>query len=254
MIVLLRTALIGLVLAVIGVSLHARSLPSLTPETGREKQENPCAHKPDENQDEKNIAIQRKLANFTLCLVVVGIIQAAILAFTICAIRGQTKTIQNTERAWVMAQIDGDREKWYDGKIHIVLGSGASGDSTSTWIVLSCHNEGKSPGWIYEKRMKLEVVSKVDPAPDFDSFPVAFTGREPIGIGQAGVPNVTELPRVETAEGHAKSDEVMVVCGIVKYHDIFGKKRTTTFGYRIIEGTKDYTLERLSETPYNNNT
>ncbi len=166
----------------------------------------------------------------------------------------QADALINSERAWVMAQIEGDKAKWADRKVHIVLGSGTGGDSTGTWIVLSCHNEGKSPGWIYEKRVKFEVVSKVNPTPDFDSLPIVFEGREPIGIGQTAIPNVTNLHRLETAMGHAKSGDMMLIYGIVKYQDIFKEKRTVTFGYRITQGDRDYTFERLSEARYNENT
>jgi hypothetical protein len=159
-----------------------------------------------------------------------------------------------TERAWVMAQIDGDRRKWSDGNVHIVEGSGTSGDSTGTWIILSCHNEGKSPAWIYEKRVKFDVVPKVHPAPDFDSLPVTFSGREPIGIGQAAIPNVTKLHRLEIAKGHAKPGDIMIIYGIVRYYDIFRERRTATFGYQITEDAEGYTLERLTEAAYNENT
>ena len=194
------------------------------------------------------------LTGFTGALVFIGAVQAGILVWTIKAINRQTITAQNSERAWVMAQIDGDREKWSDGKVHIVKGSGTSGDSTGTWIILSCHNEGKSPAWIYEKRVKFELVPRVNPAPDFDSLPVAFNGREPIGIGQAAIPNVTKLHRLEIAEGHAKSGDMMIIYGIVKYHDIFKEIRTATFGYQITREAEGYTLERLTEAAYNDNT
>ncbi len=182
---------------------------------------------------------------------------AVIAAFTILLFIGviwQIHTSKAIERAWVMAQIDGDRKKWADGKVHIVEGSGTSGDSTGTWIILTCHNEGKSPAWIYEKRVKFEVVPRVNPAPDFDSLPVVFNGREPIGIGQAAIPNVTKLHRLEIAEGHAKSGDIMVIYGIVKYHDIFKESRTATFGYQITREAEGYTLGRLTEAAYGENT
>src|SRR5713101_4263503 len=194
------------------------------------------------------------LTGFTGALVFIGAVQAGILVWTIKAINRQTITAQNSERAWVMAQIDGDREKWSDGKVHIVEGSGTSGDSTGTWIILSCHNEGKSPAWIYEKRVKFEVVPRVNPDPDFASLPIVFKGREPIGIGQATIPNVTKLHRLEIAEGRAKSGDMMVIYGIVKYHDIFKGSRIATFGYKISREADGYSLERLTEAAYGENT
>jgi hypothetical protein len=185
-----------------------------------------------------------------------GFSTAVIAVFTILLFIGvvlQIRTSRAIERAWVMAQIDGDRREWKDGKVHIVEGSGTSGDSTGTWIILSCHNEGKSPAWIYEKRVKFEVVSSVNPAPDFDLLPVVFSGREPIGIGQTAIPNVTKLPRVEIAGGHAKPGDMMIIYGIVKYFDIFKKSRTAKFGYQITAESEGYTLGRLTEAAYNDN-
>jgi hypothetical protein len=207
-----------------------------------------------ESHTKQEVAIEWKLVKYTKWLVIVGGLQALILLLTVAVIHIQVITTRNTERAWVMAQIDGDRKQWRDGKVHIVLGSGTGGDSTGTWIVLSCHNEGKSPGWIYEKKVKFEVFSSVNPKPDFNSLPTVFKGREPIGIGQSAIPNITELPRLEIAEGHAKPGDKMVIYGMVKYRDIFKKKRKVTFGYQIVESADGYILERLSEAPYNNNT
>src|SRR5258708_10541068 len=68
------------------------------------------------------------------------------------ATKDSASALINSERAWVMAEIEGDRGKWADGKVHIVEGSGTSGDSTGTWIILGCKNEGNKPGWIYAKR------------------------------------------------------------------------------------------------------
>ena len=187
------------------------------------------------------------VASFTGMLVIVGVLQWWL-------IHRQDQHFRMSERAWVMAQIDGDRRKWSDGKVHILEGSGTSGDSTGTWIILSCHNEGKSPAWIYEKRVKFEVAPRLNPAPDFDSLPVVFNGREPIGIGQAAIPNVTKLHRLEIAEGHTKPGDMMIIYGIVRYHDIFKESRTATFGYQITGESEGYILGRLTESAYNDNT
>src|SRR5580704_3714502 len=64
----------------------------------------PPAIKPNENQDDENIKIQRKLANLTLWLVIVGFIQAAILAGTISAVLYQASVAKNIERAWVLVE------------------------------------------------------------------------------------------------------------------------------------------------------
>ena len=187
---------------------------------------------------------------FTGGLVIVGLIQAAILALTIRVLNRQTASNQNVERAWLMAEIDWDREKWSDGEGHIVEGTGTDGKHTAIWIVLTCHNEGKSPGWIYEKRLKFEVVKEIIPTPDFDSAQFVWAGREPIGIGQA-FPNTTKVPQLAVAEGHARDDYKMIVYGVVKYRDIFNRDRSTTVGYEI---TRDRKMESLSQAAYNQST
>jgi hypothetical protein len=179
----------------------------------------------------------------TWALVAVGLIQAAILFLTICAITRQTASAENSERAWVMGEIEWDQKKLPDGKAFVVEGDGSEGKSTGIWITLVCKNEGKSPGWIYEKRMKFELVKALDGRPNFESAQFQWTGREPIGIGNA-FPHTTKVPRLVIAPGHAETDDTLVVYGIVKYRDIFGKARSTTVGYRI---TSDRRLERLAE-------
>jgi hypothetical protein len=191
------------------------------------------------------------LAWFTGALVAVGLIQALILFFTIRAINRQTATAQNSDRAWIMAEIEWDREKWADGKEHILEGSGTGGESTGIYVVLVCRNEGKSPCWIYEKRAKFEIVRSLNPEPNFDSAQFIWEGREPIGTGNA-FPHTTKLSWLAIAQGHAKSDDMVVLYGIVRYRDIFNEPRTTTVGYRI---TEDRRLERLTEyAGYNENT
>jgi len=187
----------------------------------------------------------------TWALAAVGLLQAAILYLTIRAITRQTASAENSERAWVMGEIEWDREKWADGKAHVVEGEGTEGKSTAVWITLVCKNEGKSPGWIYEKRMKFELVKALDKRSKFESAQFEWKGREPIGIGNA-FPHTTKVPRLVIAQGHAGTDDTLVVYGIVKYRDIFGKARTTTVGYRI---TADRRLERLAEyAAYNEST
>jgi hypothetical protein len=187
----------------------------------------------------------------TWALGAVGLLQAAILYCTIRAIKRQTASVENSERAWVMKEIEWDREKWADGEAHVLEGDGSEGKSTGIWITLVCKNEGKSPAWIYEKRMKFEVVKALDERPNFQSAQFEWTGREPIGIGNA-FPHTTKVPRMVIASGHAGTDDTLVIYGIVNYRDIFGKARTTTVGYRI---TGDRRLERLAEyAAYNEST
>ncbi len=121
MVGLFRGMVFCLVLAAAGVAFAAQTQPSSTPQQKVAKQETRLgAEKSNENKDDENIAIQRKLAKFTFWLVVVGFIQAAILAATVCVIWKQISIARNIERAWVMADIEHDSQKWTDRKVHML--------------------------------------------------------------------------------------------------------------------------------------
>src|SRR5260370_19507649 len=95
-----------------------------------------------------------------------------IAAFTLLVSGGvvwQLRTSKTIERAWVMADVEPDSEKWRDRKLHVLQVSGTSGDSTAIYAVLVCTNAGKSPAWINETRAKLEIVQTLLPTPHFES-------------------------------------------------------------------------------------
>jgi len=47
----------------------------------------------------------------------------------------QADALINSERAWVMADVEWDTGKRVDGKAHVVEGSGTDGDTTGIYIV-----------------------------------------------------------------------------------------------------------------------
>lgn len=188
---------------------------------------------------------------YTGLLVFVGAVQAVILFLTIRAINRQTTTAQNSERAWVMANLEGDTSKWADRKTHIVEGSGTGGDTTGIWVVLSCMNEGKSPAWIDEKRVKFEIVRVLSPKPNLEAKDIIQVGPEPIGTGNA-LPHTNRIPLVPEAIGHVERGTMPVIYGLVRYRDIFDRTHTTTFGYRITPSNQLVRLEGCPE--YNKNT
>jgi hypothetical protein len=190
-------------------------------------------------------------------LVVVGFIQAAILAGTIYAIIHQTNVNRNTVRAWVMVEVAHDAAKWAgpkNEKVHMLEGSGSSGDSTAFYAVLTCRNEGKSPAWIYERRAKFEIVSAALPLkPKFDSAEFVEVEPTPLGTGQA-LTHTDNLEWLAQAREHIQQGQMAVVYGIVKYRDIFGARRQTTFGYRITPSNALRRLEGEQYGEYNKNT
>jgi hypothetical protein len=192
-------------------------------------------------------------------MVIVGIVQGVILAGTIYVIWKQVETARNAQRAWVMVDVEHDDKKWADRKTHIIEGTTyvsngkggiTGGDNTSFYAVLVCRNEGSSPAWILEKRAKFEILSSLPPRPDFESAQFTQAGPVPIGTGRA-LPHTDELPFLPAAVGHQEPTKMVVIYGVVKYRDIFGKHRQTTFAYRIVNRE----LRRLEGYPeYNKNT
>jgi hypothetical protein len=183
-------------------------------------------------------------------MVLVGVVQALVLAGTIFVIWKQISTARNAQRAWVMVDVEHNAKKWADGKVHILEGSGTDGNTTAFYAVLVCRNEGSSPCWIDEKRVKFEIVSSLPPNPNLESAQFIQVGPIPIGTGRA-LPNTDILPFEPIAMGHQEPRKMTVIYGIVKYRDIFKKCRQTTFAYRILNGE----LRRLEGYPeYNKNT
>lgn len=201
---------------------------------------------------DENTEIQRKIAHFTKWLAIIAGIQALILGLTVWAIVRQTSTMRAVERAWVMADVEPDSEKWRDRKLHVLQGSGTSGDSTAIYAVLVCTNAGKTPAWLNEMRAKFEIVKTLPLRPNFETAEHIEMGTIPLGMKEGGaVPYVQRLSWTPIATGHEELGKMAVIYGFVKYRDVFQKRRMTTFAYRITNGQ----LRRLEDYPkYNDNT
>src|SRR6266568_1992389 len=65
--------------------------------------------------------------------------------------QAQAAALINSERAWVMADVEWDSGKWADGKAHVLEGWGTGGDTTGIYVVLTCRNEGRSPAWLKKR-------------------------------------------------------------------------------------------------------
>jgi hypothetical protein len=161
--------------------------------------------------------------------------------------QAQADALINSERAWIMADVEWDSSKWADRKPHVLEGSGTGGDTTGIYVVLTCRNEGRSPAWIEEKRARFQIVDVLPDEPDLTSAEFIQAGPEPIGIGKA-LPHTNHISWQAIGAGHEGLGKMMVVYGVVKYRDIFNKHRETTFGYRItpsrelvrLEGSREY--------------
>ena len=91
-----------------------------------------------------------------------------------------------------MAEVEPDSEKWHDRSLHVLEGSGTSGDSTAIYAVLVCTNAGKSPAWISETRAKFEIVKTLPEVPNFDSAEHVEASTIPLGIVEGGA---TPIPK-----------------------------------------------------------
>lgn len=182
---------------------------------------------------------------------------AIIAFFTILLFVGlvvQIRTSRAIERAWVMVDIQPDPEKPSDGRLQVFEGSGTDGDSTAALnAVLNCSNAGKTPAWIEEMIAKFEMVKSLPKIPNFESAQSIQHSTIPLGMAEGGaVPHTQKLQWTPRAEGHQRTDEMAVIYGQITYRDIFRKKRTTTFGYKIRPHGRLERLEGYLE--YNKNT
>src|SRR2546427_5101677 len=163
------------------------------------------------------------------------------------ATKAQADALMNSERAWVMADVEWDTDKGADRKAHVLVeGSGTGGDTTGIYVVLTCRNEGRSPAWIEEKRARFQIVDVLADTPDLTSAEFIQAGPEPIGIGKA-LPHTNHISWQAIGTGHEGLGKMMVVYGVVKYRDIFDKLRETTFGYRVTPSRELVRLEGKCE-------
>jgi len=181
-------------------------------------------------------------------LLLVGIVGAGIAIYTLFDIREQTGALINSERAWIM--VDVDRVPGMGG---VMDGHGSEmgvgpvmTESTGFRARITCRNDGKTPAWITEKRAGLDILDSIPESPDWSRTTQIQVAPEPISVGQASEPHDETL---FSKRGRALG-KITILYGIVKYRDPFGANRSTSFGYRVQD---DGSLERLPNSKYNEN-
>jgi hypothetical protein len=159
----------------------------------------------------------------------------------------QIGTDRHIERAWVMADLV------CGPNMGLLLGDGTDGSNTSVSpIEIRCSNEGRSPAWITEKHLRLEIVDKdkLSSKPYIGPDTLVQNEPEPIAPGKPSTWSGSI-----TGKGHHSLDTMTVVYGVVKYRDIFGKNRETWFAYRVVGYKTNRQLVRLANYPqYNKHT
>jgi hypothetical protein len=153
--------------------------------------------------------------------------------------------VVNAERAWIMAELVWQSHK----RPPLMLGAsqGVSGVpvlSTNVGIQLKCKNEGRTPGWIYEVRGHMEIVSAESAS--ITKLPENLEVIHGLG-GAIGSDSYRERYVEFNCSGHLKSPQLLSLYVVVRYHDIFGTERETRIAYAIDSRNNIYLQDALTE-------
>jgi hypothetical protein len=153
--------------------------------------------------------------------------------------RDSADALVNAERAWLMVYLN-----WQPGSVRTL----SSQNGATAYLQFVCKNYGKTPAWIDEICCKFEIIPWFHERPDFTNMEPYNSVPEPVAAGGS-----SEIRKLEpVADGvFLEEGKVRTVYGVVKYWDMFGLKRETTFGYQI---TLKQELKRLAGRTYNENT
>jgi hypothetical protein len=180
-------------------------------------------------------------------------VYAIVSYFTFLAIKRQAVSAEAelaAQSPWIMVNIE--HTPGMHGRF---LGASRQGNEpevqhTNFIFRFDCINHGRTPALITEKRANLIIVPKnrLPKTPDLRGTRVFDDRVEPLAAGKESLRKKDEYFSVT---GYQGLDEWVVLYGVVKYRDVFGRDRQTTFGYEVTIGDK---IERLSGYPqYNEN-
>ncbi len=173
------------------------------------------------------------------------------------AAEASTNALINSERAWVMAELE-----WANDRPgNFGWGSGGGFEGATTWarLSLNCSNEGKTPAWIIQKRVRIEIVEAIPPKPQFPPLNPEWefenSEPEPLAPGRNHKVffDITCRDKWDF-EVEILTDRELIAYGFVRYRDAFQVERETRFGYRFAKSTKEE-VERIEGFPeYNKHT
>lgn len=153
------------------------------------------------------------------------------------AAKASADALISSERAWVMVDVE----------LYSIRGDGLKYETTKVDMRLTYTNVGKTPAWITEKSIRFALVDTTPDPPDFDSI-TPFQSR-PQWL-QTSYSEERDLEHEGYQLQHAGN--LRIIYGRIKYRDIFGKERMTTFGYDIDLNDE---AKRIGEpAAYNENT
>jgi hypothetical protein len=148
------------------------------------------------------------------------------------AAKKSADALVNSERAWIVVNIG-----WTQGKVFFVHSTSVEGsgdtarETTGVDIDLLYTNEGRSPAWIVEEKVRMEVVLSPVSSPSLDTEDAQFNERyEPVSVGKTS----TNQHRIF---GNGWNNSHAYVYGRIKYRDIFtpppSEPREAWFGFRV---------------------
>jgi hypothetical protein len=157
------------------------------------------------------------------------------------------KTAIASECAWIDAEL-----RWPNLKGNIIHGTSVieRQEFKTTWFTVDYvrRNSGKTPAWITETNLGIQIADTLPPRPDMKTTWPFQSGIEVVSAG-----GESTLERLQLqVEGHYEIGKITILYGFIKYRDVFGRDdRITTFGYYM---KPDRGFERLNLPGWNEHT
>jgi hypothetical protein len=143
--------------------------------------------------------------------VFVGLGAAIAAVWTLIAIKDQGEHIKNSERAWLMVDLE-----WVPG---FSSPQNTTNDSlepfTSVPFRLRCSNDGGTPCWIVEKMGCARIVDSVPAEPDLTQMGRMQFSPEPVKVGKEAAPTEWAMG----CPGHLNSEKTLIIYEVVRYSD-----------------------------------
>jgi hypothetical protein len=142
------------------------------------------------------------------------------------AAKASADALKGIERAWIIVTLEA-RGRTSDGGYTAIQIQGSELSMTAVTIV--CQNEGRSPAWLIDVWARFDVVDAPPSEPALTAQDALdWSHSEPILVGKWAAYGWTA-----TCQRRWDSGKVAVLYGIVSYRDVFGDRRSTSFGYEI---------------------
>ena len=167
------------------------------------------------------------------------------------AARDSADALINSERAWILVEVQPANGGTLCKPTETTSYRG--NPQTTVEVTLIIKNEGKSPAWITEYVVHLQIVNSFskEPPVEFNWATLASLGPDPMAVGQESVLNGTLSCKghLDKESGVDKELKFLVIYGFFKYRDPFSDARYTRLGYWITEN-RLHRIPRLGKGSY----